>query len=271
MERIAISIVFNGIKHLNNQFKWDGKEGRYKGLHEHFDHWIFVEGASKSTFCTSWCKEMPEEFHSNGHSVDSTFGFLHDLENLYPHKITVIEQDGLWDGKVNMFNAALDLLDRNPRDCFLWEIDIDEYWEPHQLANAEKILTDHNLDIGSFSCDYLLSDQIIVRGDWGESIRHGYRRLWRYKTGSRFIAHEPPVLSNTSRMAPPHLMPRFKHLSYYYEEDVIFKSKWYGNHHNIYNGWRDILSGATKLPCRVEDLFKAEIPTDWRNTVITYR
>jgi hypothetical protein len=268
MKRIAISIVFNGINHLKNQFKWSDKDGKHLGVYQNIDHWIFVQGASKSTFCTSWCKSIPEEYHSNGNSIDGTIPFLENLSKLYPNKITVINTAGFWDGKVSMFNEALKLVNE---PCYLWEIDIDEYWTATQMSNAEKILDHLGADIGSFNCDYLLSDDIIVKGAWGEALGTGYRRLWKYKPHSRFIAHEPPVLENASKMVSPYLMPRFKHLSYYYEEDVIFKSKWYGNHHNIYNGWRDILSGVTKLPCEIKDLFRSTIPGDWNNTIITHK
>lgn len=268
MKRVAITIVFNGINHLKNQFKWDGREGKHKGIHEKIDKWIFVQGASKSTFCTSWCKSIPEEYHSNGNSIDGTISFLEDIKKLYPTKIEIINTNGFWDGKVSMFNKALELV---TEPCYLWEIDIDEYWTSAQMYNAEKILDSIGADIGTFTCDYLLSDNIIVRGEWGESTKHGYRRLWKYTPGSKFIAHEPPILENTSKMVLPYLMPRFKHLSYYYIEDVIFKSKWYGNHHNILEGWRDIVTGITPLPCTIENLFRSSVPQDWKNTIITYK
>jgi hypothetical protein len=258
MERVAISIVLNAEKHLRHQMRV---------IPNIVDRWIVVEGASKSTFCTSWCKAMPTEYHNNGFSVDQTSYLLESLEKT-DKRLTYIRPNGLWDGKVAMFNAALDLI-KNP--CFLWEIDIDEYWTEDSMSGAEDILNNLNANIGLFACDYLLSDNIIVRGDWGESTTHGYRRLWKYSPGSRFTSHEPPVLENTSTAVPPYLMPRFKHLSYYYESDVIFKSKWYTLHEKIHEGWKDITNGNIKLPCNVSQLFKREVPPDWANTIITYR
>jgi hypothetical protein len=258
MKRIGITIVFNGLHHLHNQ-----------NLDEYpFDEWYFVEGASASTFCTSWCKQMPSEYHKDGHSVDGTLEYLQGKCAANPSKYKLITTDGLWDGKKNMFNAALKHIS-DP--CWLWEVDIDEYWKPEQMLNAEKIVTNMNANAASFACNYMLTPDIIVRGEWGESPGHGYRRLWKYVPGSKFIAHEPPILENAMSMVPPYLLPRFKHLSYYFEQDVIFKTKWYSNHQNIYDNWLKIKSGETKLPVRISALF-GDVPmsTDWNNSFITY-
>lgn len=257
--RVAISIVFNAEKHLTEQFK-------NVELINKFDKWIFVEGASSSIMCTSWCKAMPEEYHKDGASVDNTRTII--LDNIKKHpNIELITNHTFWPGKVEMFNEALADLDS---DCQLWEIDIDEYWKANQILDSEKILQNTGGDCASFHCDYMLADNIIVKGDWGESRTHGYRRLWNYKAGAKFTSHEPPVLEKVMFMVGPDYMPRFKHLSYYYESDVIFKSKWYGNHQNIYEGWKDIVTGVTKLPCNVTSLFRSTVPTDWKNTIITY-
>ena len=257
--RIAISIILNGAHHLEKQIE--------NGITDSVDKWIIVHGASKNTKCTSWCKEMTSKYHSNGKSVDASARMLQLYKNKY-HNIEVIEKEGLWDGKVDMFNAALEHV---TEDCWLWQIDIDEYWNKAQMDGAEAVLDNVGADVGTFACDYLLSDDIIVRGTWGESIQHGYRRLWKYEPGRKFLSHEPPIIEKEKTQCPTHLLPRFKHLSYYYYSDVKFKAAWYGNHENIFEGWQDIVSGKTKLPCRIEDLFKKPVSNDWKNTIITYK
>jgi len=257
--RTAISIVLNGEEHLQRQL--------FNYTETMFDKWIIVHGASKNVFCTKWCREMPERYHNNGKSVDGTTETLATMQNEHDN-IVVVEKDGLWDGKVEMFNKALEHV---TEDCWLWQLDIDEYWREGQLDGAEKTLDHLGADVGAFACDYLLSDDIIVRGTWGESVQHGYRRLWKYQPGRKFLSHEPPKIEGETAQCPTHLLPRFKHLSYYDEADVKFKAAWYGNHENIYEGWYDIVKGNTKLPCKVEDLFRNEVPADWRNTIITYR
>ncbi len=269
MTRIAISIVLNGLHHLKEQLRFNPFKKNFDGI-SNFDQWIFVEGASKNTHCTSWCNQITDTYHKDGHSVDGTLEYLKELEAepSLKGKIKVVTTDGLWDGKVSMFNAGIAHL---TQPCWLWQIDIDEYWTPTQLTNSETILLNTDCDGAAFACDYLLTDDIIVRGDWGESIQHGYRRLFKYTPGSKFIAHEPPILQNVNKIAPPYIMPRFKHLSYYYEQDVLFKSKWYGDHENIYKGWKAITEGSQKLPCSVEKLFMKKVADAWKNTVITYR
>ena len=259
MDRVAISIVLNAKHHLIDQARV---------IPQIVDKWIIVEGASQSTFCTSWCGSMPSEFHNNGYSVDGTTEFLTKLASNDKRVTYIPPVNGLWNAKVSMFNEALKHVTEK---CYLWEIDIDEYWNEEKLFYSELILENLGADIGAFCCDYLLSDNVIVRGAWGEATTHGYHRLWKYTPGSLFTSHEPPRLQNTSKVVPQQLMPRFKHLSYYYNQDVLFKSKWYGNHQNIYDGWKSIIDGSTKLPCGIDKLFRAAVPQDWQNTIITYQ
>ena len=264
MKRIAVSIVLNGERHIEEQFS--------REIDIAFDQWIFVEGATKSTFCTSWCNAIPSQYHNNGRSIDKTVLEIKSLADYYeskPDKIKLLTTEGLWDGKVTMFNKALETI-REP--CWLWEIDIDEYWDRQQLSAAERVLENLGGDCGAFSCDYLLTDDIIVRGEWGESPRHGYRRLWKFQPGQKFTSHEPPVLEGCDKLVPPIYLPRFKHLSYYYEEDVKFKSLWYGKHENIYKNWLDIKSGLIKLPINVKEFFgRDDLPQEWTKSIITYR
>lgn len=260
MKRIAISIILNGANHLTRQIAEFNTP-------LNFDKWIIVHGASKNTKCTAWCKEIPDEYHAKGKSIDATETLLRQYKAIHPN-IEVIEKEGLWDGKVDMFNAALEHV---TEDCWLWQVDIDEYWGSNQLRGAEEVLDNLGADVGTFACDYLLNENIIVRGAWGESVQHGYRRLWKYQPGRKFLSHEPPVIEGEKAQCPTHLLPRFKHLSYYDYADVKFKAAWYGNHENIFEGWSDIVSGKTKLPCSVQELFRTEVPKDWKNTIITYK
>lgn len=259
--RVAISIVFNAERHILDQFK-------NTDLINKFDKWIFVEGASASVMCTSWCNAMPEEYHKNGSSVDSTREVIADHIQRHPN-IELITRPTFWPGKVEMFNEALIDLDS---DCQLWEIDIDEYWKANQISATEELVANTKADSAAFHCDYLLTDDIIVRGEWGEGGNYGYRRFWNFKVGEKFISHEPPALSNCNRLLPPKLTPRFVHKSYYYEKDVVFKSKWYGKHENVYEGWKEITTGKQKLPLSVRALFKRDdLPESWLNSIITYR
>jgi hypothetical protein len=234
------------------------------------DKWVFVEGATKSMNCTSWCGDMPSTYHnSDGTSVDGTTEFLSSLAKHSNGKIIHIKPNGLWQGKVEMFNTALSHLNE---PCYLWEIDSDEYWTKSQMNLAEHLVENTKADTAAFACDYLLSDDIIVRGEWGESPGHGYRRLWKYQPGMKFLSHEPPVLSGCTRILPPRFTPKFLHKSYYFEKDVLFKSKWYGKHEQVYDNWKKIVTGEILLPVSVSALFgRNDLPKDWMESIITYR
>jgi hypothetical protein len=258
--RTAISIVLNGMHHLREQAEIIPKI---------FDKWIIVEGATKNVKCSNWCQEMPEDFHDeNGNSIDGTKEFLEELSSEFDN-VDVYLASGLWEGKVSMFNHGL--TNSNPSDGFLWEIDIDEYWDENKINNTEKIISNTGADCASFLCDYLLSEDIIVRGDWGEGKSGGYKRCWKYKTNSKFKTHIPPVLEGESKCLNWIVTPRFTHLSYYFEDQVKFKSKFYTDHENIYEGWKNITTGKTPLPCGVDKLFLKPVAEHWKNTIITYR
>ena len=197
-----------------------------------FDKWIIVEGATKNVKCSNWCQDMPEDFHDeNGNSIDGTKEYLQELADKFEN-VDVYLASGLWEGKVSMFNHA---------DC------------------------------ASFVCDYLLSEDIIVRGMWGEGQAEGYKRCWKYDSGRKFKTHIPPHLEGESKCLHWGVTPRFTHLSYYFEDQVKFKSKFYTNHENIYSGWKKIVDGSTLLPCGVDKLFEKPVSPHWQNTIITYR
>ena len=258
--RTAISIVLNGIHHLPAQAEI---------IPQMFDKWIIVEGATKNVKCSNWCQEIPEEFHTeNGNSIDGTKEFLDDLSKKFDN-VDVYTASGLWEGKVSMFNYGLEK--SKPSDGFLWEIDIDEYWSENTISNTEKLFNNTGADCASFLCDYLLTKDIIVRGMWGEGRSEGYKRCWRYSAGKKFVTHIPPVLEGESRWLHWSTTPRFTHLSYYYEDQVRFKSKFYTNHENIYSGWKKIVKGEVLLPCPVETYFEKQVNPQWKDTIITYR
>ena len=70
--RVAFSIIFNGLHHLEHK-------DQYRQILDNCDKWVVVEGASRSNGSTQWCKEMPDEYHNNGASVDGTREFLEKL------------------------------------------------------------------------------------------------------------------------------------------------------------------------------------------------
>ena len=97
--RIIFSIIFNGLHHLqhNNQSEF---------ILNNCDKWVVVEGASKSTGSTSWCKTMPENLHTNGASIDGTRDFLECLAKTNDNLI-YIPSNGFWDSKDHQVNTSV--------------------------------------------------------------------------------------------------------------------------------------------------------------------
>ena len=223
--RIAYTIILNGLHHLTHN-------DYYKFILNNFDYWVVVEGASKNTGTTSWCKNMPDKYQSNGKSVDGTIDFLKELK--YKNLI-FIESSGFWPNKDKQVNRCIEEIKKLTNNCFLWEIDIDEQWELENIIKAEKLLIEEKAKTGCFLCDYYVGKNLIVKGQWGEGGVLPYRRLWDWK-GEYFETHEPPRLIGGNGKGI--LIPtRFKHYAYYFEQDVKFKNDWYSGHEEIYENW----------------------------------
>jgi hypothetical protein len=235
--RIGFTIIYNGLHHLlhNDYAK------KMVGL---FDCWIVVEGAAAPNGSTFWC--MPLE---NKISTDGTRGRLLELG---PHSPVIILGNELgWHSKDDMVNAAV----RNPivkrmqekaqsrfEYVFLWQVDIDEQWTASQMDEAEKELIDNNGNCGCFLANHYVGKNLVAKGQWGEGkgspdnpLEFAYRRLWVWE-GQQFRTHEPPAL-NTGNGKEVLLSQRFNHYSYYFEKDVIFKSKYYKDYEDIHTCW----------------------------------
>jgi hypothetical protein len=96
-------------------------------------------------------------------------------------------------------------------------------------------------------------------GDWGEGVKQPYRRLWDWK-GERFLSHEPPELEGgNGTMAL--LSQRFEHYSWFFEQDVKFKSLWYSDHESMYKKWKYLqVSNLPSIP------IKTFLPGIWGDT-----
>lgn len=236
--RIAFTIIFNGLHHLQHN-------DYYQKVLDIFDYWIVVEGASKNSGSTSWCKQMKDKYHINGSSSDGTVEFLSSLNS---SKLIFIKSNGFWENKDYQVNMAINKIKELTNRCFLWEIDIDEQWDLESVIQAEKELIEKKAKTGRFFCEYYVGKNLIVKGEWGEG---PYNRLWDWN-GEFFISHEPPVLCNGNGIEV-NLTPRFKHYSYYFEKDVIFKNDWYGGHEDILERWKR-LQNRTDFPVHISEL-----------------
>lgn len=228
MLRIGFTIILNGVHHLmhNNYAKYL--------LTECLDYWIIVEGASLSNGSTAWCNNMPSDYTDNGKSKDGTIKYIKDLQSKYTNLIYV-SHDGFYDSKDVQVNLAINEIKKITNSCYLWEIDADEQWTKDDMIYSENELLNGGGKCGVFSCNLYIAKHLIIRGTWGE---HDYRRLWNWQ-GELFEKHEPPTLTNNLPIIP--MSKRFNHYSYYFENDVKFKSQWYGNHQDVYDNWSKII------------------------------
>lgn len=258
--RIAFSIIHNGLHHLlHNE--------QYVKILNSCDKWIVVEGASLSNGSTRWCNEFPKELHNNGGSIDGTIEFLTDLSKK-TEKLHLVISNGFWKSKDHQVNRAIEELKKIVDKCWLWEIDIDEQWEPEQMTQAELELQKSGAKAGCFKAICFIGKNLRAIGDWGEARTYGYTRLWKWE-GENFICHEPPVLEGLMGIDPLMLSPVFRHYNYYFEEDVIFKDRWYGGHEGIYERWKLINSLDQRFfPMHISNLIVG--PWGNSNSAIVY-
>ena len=243
--RIAFTIILNGLHHLKHN-------NYYQYLIDNLDYWIIVEGASDNKGSTGWCRQMPENYHINGKSIDGTREFILDLQKQHKNVICNFNSNGLWASKDEQVNSAAETINSITQNCFVWEIDADEQWRICDMVQAEKQLIQSNGKTGMFTCNYFVGKDIVVKGQWGEGSNIPYIRLWNWSNDS-FKRHEPPQLKNGDGNMI-RLPQKFNHYAYYFEQDVKFKETWYTNHEGIYDGWKK-LQTETVFPQHIKSLF----------------
>lgn len=232
MKRVAFTIIYNGEHHLTHN-------NYAETMVHNFDMWVIVEGAALPTGSTSWCKDV---FNSSG-SQDKTIQFIEELCKKHSNVVYVPRiADKAWPNKDVQVNAGIKILknylkNSNLSKCFLWQVDIDEQWSKELLEQAESELIENNGKTGCFLCNYFVGSNLVAVGDWGEGKSGPYRRLWMWE-GEEFSTHEPPKLNGKN--GPGLLLrPRFNHYAYCFEQDVIFKEKYYG-YNNLIQNWRKL-------------------------------
>lgn len=174
-----------------------------------------------------------------GHSTDNTLQILQqfkseeDLEN----KIQIITRDGFWNEKDEQSQAYAE----KATGDFLWQIDIDEFYKPEDMAAIINILhEDPSISGASIKqlafwggFDYL-TDGFYLRG--GASL---FRRLFRWGPGYTYATHRPPtVLDSSGRdlctlnwINAPELISKrifIYHYAFVFPKQVLEKSEYYG-------------------------------------------
>jgi len=244
--RCLISIVLNGLHHYQHN-DW------FEKIVEHFDTIVIVEGAAKSTGSTSWCRNMPDEYHKNYLSIDGTTEFLEHYSRTHC-KVCHLKYGN--HNKEEMFNHGVDKLKdilKGYGNAFLWTLDCDEQISSAALGAAEAYLIEHSGKTGAFLCNHYVGEGLLAKGEWGEGKLLPYRRLWVWQ-GEMFESHEPPILEGVNE--PIVLIPqKFNHYAYYFEKDVKFKNDWYTGHDGIYEKWLKLQSlPKSSFPLHINNL-----------------
>jgi glycosyltransferase involved in cell wall biosynthesis len=235
------TIVYNGmpfIEHHIEEFKSTGIDW----------HWHIVEGLAELSHDTAWSLstggEITVEQRSTNLSKDGTTEYIDTLKNEYPNSVTVYRKDKgqLWDGKIEMVNAPLANI---KEECLLWQIDCDEHWNFHQIRNVHKKFTKHKEKTAAwFWCNYHvgIDSTISTRNCYAQNPNQEWLRVWKFRPGDEWSAHEPPILNgvrNGNRVDIGRQNPFmhdemesigavFEHYAYILPKQLMFKETYYG-------------------------------------------
>jgi hypothetical protein len=230
-------------------------------------HWHICEGLAELKADTGWSVarggRIVSSMHDCGLSIDGTTEYLSDLSvdrwvSLYlPPKV-----DQFWPGKCAMCNTVVDAI-KEP--CLLWQIDVDEFWTVEQIEHMHQMFQEQpHRTAAWFWCRYYVGRDLMLstRNCYANNPAYEWIRVWNFKPGMRFAAHEPPVLKDPSGADVARINPFmhaeteaaylvFKHYAYCIESQLTFKEIYYG-----YNGalcqWRR-LQNCTHFPVRLGD------------------
>jgi FkbM family methyltransferase len=256
------TIVLNGLPFIRHHIE------TFKNLP--FDwHWHIVEGVAELNHDTAWSKatggKIPDQLHCGGLSVDGTAEYLDALKKEFPDNVTIYRPrpGKFWDGKREMVNAPLANL---PKKCLLWQVDADELWTFSQIIRTRSLFLAHPKKTAAlFYCHYFVGPELVVtsRDTYGNNSSYEWLRVWRYQSGDRWIAHEPPRLCRgeldvTSLDAFRHAETEamglvFQHYAYAIEEQIHFKEAYYG-YTGAVEQWRH-LQQSKKFPQRLAGHF----------------
>jgi len=243
MRLVIFTIVKDGMPHIQRHLY------EFEKLQCDWE-WRIAEGAAANIRCTSWCKPQEPSL-----SRDGTTEYLNRI--LGHPRVRIIRKQ-LWNGKVEMCNACINLI---PDQCALLQMDVDEYWTAPQL---EKILglfeSNRELMRAFFFCRYFVGKNLVTIGDNGYGNRPGeWLRAFRYYPGWTFSSHEPPVFGSNrgpclTREQTRKLDLVFDHHSWDDEANVMAKLKFYGYGEQSIEDWKR-LQAHRNFPVKLRHFF----------------
>ncbi|MBL8550620.1 MAG: glycosyltransferase [Hyphomonadaceae bacterium] len=237
--------------------------------------WHVIEGVAALKHDTAWSVagggRIDPSLHDNGRSKDGTSAYLDHIAAAHPDKITLYRKPAgeFWDGKKEMVSAPLGNLGE---ECLLWQVDADELWTPVQIETMrEAFLKAPKRTAALFWCHYFVAPHTLVstRYNYAQNPEVEWRRVWRYRPGDRWAAHEPPTLvrkikrreTDIAEIAPfrhdetEAMGLVFQHFAYVTPEQLRFKEAYYG-YAGAEDRWRALqAAAATQGPLLLKDYF----------------
>jgi len=251
--RYAFTIIYNGKHHLlHKEFA--------ERMVSMFDKWVIIEGFSRNGGSTGWCTSIRPP-------SQSTDGTIELCQSLQSDKVIFASSHTGWSSKDEQVNKAIELL-KGSESGWLWQVDADEHWTIEDLEGAESMLEKDIKLAGGFQFyHYLCKDvdgrQLVGKGAWGDNI---HTRLWWWQ-GQKFISHEPPKMVGQDGVR---LLPqKYHHYAYYFEQDVIFKSKYYRGYRQVLHNWQQLRRRRFDYPIPAKTLLGSSTTIDLNNSYIT--
>lgn len=279
LQKIAFTIVLNGMPFLLHQAT------RIPFI---FDKWIIIEGVTENTHCTSWCRPIPDTYHTKDYlSIDGTTKLIDDIQEDHPDKVIVVRKEGKkWNGKTEMVNSVFSYI---TQPTLLFQIDVDEFWEDKTLSSIFSQCEHYHLGNEEsqfalqYACRYFVGRNLVclpqidlnsnqILPSYG-NMNWDWIRTWKVNPNQAYFeTHEPPKVIDRLTQQPVSIYPKentykagwsFDHYAYVLPDQVLFKEDFYG-YKNAVKQWMQLQVAAQNLKgkIRINDYLKwVEIPT----------
>lgn len=211
---------------------------------------------------------------AEGHSKDRTLEILHRFKETEDteDKILIITAEnenhpnGFWPGEKDEQSRAYA---RRATGDWLWQIDIDEFYQPKDMQRVCAYLRDHPqitcLTFNQYQFwggfDYLLEGGLVMSPIFQKEPWGAFRRVFKWGPGYQYLAHRPPTVVDTKgrnlvlirkrnmttqAQGPPIYM---YHYSAVFPQQTIPKGLYYQN-----QGWTAGQTQRTKFEAFLEPL-----------------
>lgn len=238
------TIVLNGMPFLPRQ--WD----TLRSLRGEW-HWHIVEGVAELKHDTAWSLKnggsIPPGFTKRLLSDDGSSEFLDRIAREEPGRVTIYRKERAWEGKLEMCRAPLPNISK---ETLLWQLDADELWLADTIEQVRRqFVREPELMAAQFRCRFFVSPDLILdnAGFYGNNDASEWRRVWRFRPGDQWAAHEPPVLERDKRdifsiksLSSEETRQKgwsFDHFAYVMDSQVSFKESYYG-YQGALEGWK---------------------------------